>query len=117
MVGGARFDEVTDDAVHRSDHQVCIDRRGDPVLAQRSADHRADGQVRHIVVVHDIEMHDVGAGGQDIVHFLAQTGEVGGENRRSNSEGLHDAPFLSRITMARIVYLMLWSAHRNRDDQ
>ncbi len=69
------------------------------------------------MVVHDIEVHEVGASGQDVVHFFTQAGEVGGENRRSNYEGLHDAPFLSKITMARIVYLMLWRAHRGGDDQ
>jgi len=47
------------------------------------------------VVVHDIEVHEVGASGQDVVHFLTQAGEVGGEDRRSNYEGLHDAPVLS----------------------
>jgi hypothetical protein len=55
------------------------------------------------VVVHDVEVDDVGASGQDIVDFLTQTGEIGGQNRRSNGEGLHDAPFLSEITVARIV--------------
>src|SRR5207253_7336855 len=59
---------------------------------------------------------DVGARGENVIHFLTQTGEIGGENRRSNSEGLHDAPFLSRITMARIVYLMLSNAHCDLDD-
>jgi hypothetical protein len=38
-------------------------------------------------------VYEVGAGGQDVVHFLTQAGEIGGENRRSNDEGLHDAPF------------------------
>ena len=30
------------------------------------------------------------AGGQHVVHFLTQTGEVGGKNRRGDSERLHD---------------------------
>jgi len=47
------------------------------------------------VVVHDIEVDEVGAGGENVVHFLAEAGEVGGEDRRSNYEGLHDAPVLS----------------------
>ena len=94
-VGRAGFDKVADDAIHRADHQVRVDRRGDAVLAQRRANHRADGQVWHVVVVHDVEVDEVGASGENVVHFLAEAGEVGGENRRSNYEGLHDAPFLS----------------------
>jgi hypothetical protein len=47
------------------------------------------------VVVHDVEVDEVGASGKNVVYFLAEAGEVGGENRRSNYEGLHDAPFLS----------------------
>jgi len=31
-----------------------VDRRGDAVVAERLADHRANGQVRHVVVVHDL---------------------------------------------------------------
>ena len=94
-VGRTRLDEVTDDTVHGADHQVRINRRGDAVLAQCGAHHRADGQVGYVVVVHDIEVHEVGTGGQHLVHFLTQAGEVGRENRWSNDEGLHDAPFLS----------------------
>src|SRR5690606_14196395 len=91
-VRGTGLDEVTDDAIHRLDHQVRVDGRGDAVLAQRRADHRADGQIGHIVVVHDIEVDDVRPGGEDVVHFLPQTGEVGGKDRRGEGEGLHGAP-------------------------
>src|SRR5690606_35755683 len=59
-IAGAGFEEVADDAVYRFDHQVGVDRRSDAIFAQRRADHRADGQVGHVMVVHDIEMHDVG---------------------------------------------------------
>jgi hypothetical protein len=36
----------------------------DPVLAQRRAHERTDGQVRHVVIVHHIEVHQVRAGGE-----------------------------------------------------
>jgi hypothetical protein len=83
-VGGAGLGEVRDDAVHRLDHQVHVDGRGDAVLAQGLADQRADGQVGHVVVVHDIEVHDVGAGGQHVVDLLAELGEVGGQDGRGD---------------------------------
>ena len=64
-----------------------VNRRGDAVLPQRLADQRADGQVGHVVVVHDVEMHDVGAGGEHVVDFLAEFGEVGGKNAGGDPEG------------------------------
>src|SRR3546814_2135905 len=45
-VGGAGPGEVGDDAVDRLDHQVHVDRRGHPVLAQRLAHQWAEGEVR-----------------------------------------------------------------------
>ncbi|MNS76860.1 hypothetical protein D3C72_1104170 [compost metagenome] len=98
---GAGFGEVRHDAIHRLDHQVHVDRRGDAVLAQRLADHRADGQVRHVVVVHHIEMDPIGASGQDVVDFFAQAGEVGREDGRSDEavghgRGLRNGERVSR---------------------
>ncbi len=80
-VAGARVGEIGNDAVDRLDHQVHIDFRGDAVLAQCLADQRTDGEVRHVVVVHDIEMDDVGARLEDVIHLLAETREVSRQNR------------------------------------
>ncbi|MNN56325.1 hypothetical protein D3C81_1712470 [compost metagenome] len=88
-VAGAGLDEVADDPIDRLDHQVGVDRRADAVLAQGAADHRADGQVGHVVVVHHVEVDDVGAGGENLVDLLAQAGEIGGEDRRGDGERLH----------------------------
>ena len=44
------------------------------------------------MVVHDIEVDDVGPGGQNLVDVLAQAGEIGGKNGGGNSVGLHGAP-------------------------
>ena len=49
------------------------------MLAQRLADHRAEGQVRHEVVVHHVEVDPVGAGGDHVAHLFAEAGEVGGQ--------------------------------------
>ena len=40
------------------------------------------------MAVHDIEMDIVGAGGVDSPHRLAERGEVRGENRRRDPDGL-----------------------------
>ena len=50
----------------------------------------ADRQVGNVMVVHHVEMQQVGAGGDDGAHFLAKAREIGGQQRRSDARG-HDA--------------------------
>ena len=50
----------------------------------------ADGQVRHVVIVHHVEMDDIRAGGEHVLHFLAQPGEIRGQNGRGKSIVSHD---------------------------
>ena len=88
-VARARLREIRNDAIHRLDHQVHVDRRGNTVLAQRLADQRADREIRHIMIVHHVEMHDVRAGGKHVLHFFAQASEIGTENGRGDEVG-HD---------------------------
>ena len=47
------------------------------MAAQSLADHRAETQIRHVMVVHHVEVDPVGAGCQDIANLLAKTGKVG----------------------------------------
>ncbi len=49
------------------------------MIAQGLANHRADRQVRHEMVVHDIEMHDVCAGVEHGIDFVPQSREIGGK--------------------------------------
>ena len=67
-VVGARLRESRGQRVDRLDHQMHVDghRRAVGrlrVRLERLADHRPEGQVRHVVVVHHVEMDPVGAGG------------------------------------------------------
>ena len=39
--------------------------------------------------VHDVDMNEIGAGRRDGGDFLAQTGEIGGENGRSDAHAAH----------------------------
>ena len=82
-VGRASFNKVADDAIDRFHHQMHIDGRGHAVFAQRLADHGANRQVRHIVVVHHIEVNDVGASGEHGIDFGAKAGKV----RRKDGRG------------------------------
>jgi len=73
----ARLGELRHDFVDRLDHQVHVDRHL-YMGTDRGTDHRSDGQVGHVMVVHHVEVNPVGARGDDVAHLFAQAGEVGG---------------------------------------
>ncbi|ETH09940.1 transposase, IS481 family [Bordetella pertussis 2371640] len=74
---GAGLGELRHDFVDRLDHQVHVDRHLH-MGTDRGTDHRSDGQVGHVMVVHHVEVNPVGARGDDVAHLFAQAGEVGG---------------------------------------
>ena len=84
---GTRLGEIGNDAIDRFHHQVHVD-RGAGERPDRSAYERADRQVRHIMIVHHIEMDQVCTRRDDVIHFLAQAREVGGQNAGCNA--IHD---------------------------
>ncbi|CAM2149145.1 hypothetical protein PT2222_210013 [Paraburkholderia tropica] len=84
----AGLGEVGHDAVDRAHHQMHVDGHVH-VRADRLAHQRADGEVRHVMVVHHVEVDPVGAGGDDVADFFAKTREVGGQNTGGNSELRH----------------------------
>jgi hypothetical protein len=91
---GAGFGEGLGQRIHRLHHQVHVDRHLAAVgthgmLAQRLADHRAEGQVRHVVVVHHVEVDPVGAGVDDGAHVLAEAREVGRQQAGGDAIGRH----------------------------
>mmetsp|Transcript_10801 Transcript_10801/g.20797 ORF Transcript_10801/g.20797 Transcript_10801/m.20797 type:complete len:284 (-) Transcript_10801:9-860(-) len=83
-VGGTGIDKVADDGVNRRNHQVNIDRGGDTMVTESLAHHRANGQVRDVVVVHDVKVNNVGTGFQHVVDFSTELGKVGRENGGSD---------------------------------
>jgi hypothetical protein len=72
---GARFGKHRDQAIDRLDHQMNID--GDLYVGANSlTNHRADGQIGNVMVVHDVKMNPVRACSHNIFNFFAQSGEV-----------------------------------------
>ena len=59
-------------------------------LAQGFAYHGPDSQVGHMMIVHHIEVHDIGAGGENVIDFLAQAGKIGGQDGWGNQVRVHD---------------------------
>ena len=67
---------------------------------QRFADHRSDGQIRHVVVVHHVEVDPVGAGGDHILDLVTQTGEVGRQDGGGDAVGGAHGLRLSQLAHA-----------------
>mmetsp|Transcript_26496 Transcript_26496/g.45211 ORF Transcript_26496/g.45211 Transcript_26496/m.45211 type:complete len:275 (+) Transcript_26496:148-972(+) len=79
-VRGAGIDKVVDGGVDGADHEMHVDGGGDAVIAEGLAHHGSDGEVGDVVVVHDVEVNDIGAGLEHVIDLLAEFGEVGGED-------------------------------------
>ena len=77
---GASGGEVRDNPIDWFHHQVNINRGGDAIFTQRFQYHRSDGQVRYVVIVHDVEVHDIGTGSQRSRGVLTQAGKISRQN-------------------------------------
>jgi hypothetical protein len=79
-----------DDAIDRFHHEMDIDGHGG-VRLDRRADERTDGEIGNVMVVHDVEVQEIGAGGDHRAHLLAEAREIRGQERRRNQELRHGA--------------------------
>ena len=83
---GAGLGKHGHQAVHRLHHQMHINR----YLHMRPdgfAHQRADSEIGDVVVVHHVEMHQIGASGFNGPHFFTQTGKVGRQDGRGKADG------------------------------
>ena len=79
MMSAPGFGEGVEERIDRRDHQVNVERLLG-VRPKRLHDTGADGEVGHEMAVHDVDVDPVGPGLIDRAHFLAEPGEVGGED-------------------------------------
>ena len=75
-----------DIGVDRRDHEMDV-HNGLHMRAERFDGGRAEGEVRHEMPVHHVDMHPVRALRFDRADFLAEIGEVGGQDRRGDLDG------------------------------
>ena len=68
---GAGLGKAIDQGIDRTHHQMYIDRRGHTVLTKRRANRRTKGQIWNVVVVHHVEVNNIGARFQNRVNFTA----------------------------------------------
>ena len=59
------------------------------ILAQSPANQRPHRQVGHVVVIHHIEMDDIGARFEHGLDLPAQAGEIGGKDGRRDAGAFH----------------------------
>jgi hypothetical protein len=75
-IAGTRFGEIRDYSVHGFDHEVHVDWRRDAMLAQGFANQRTNGQVGDKMIVHDIEMNNIGTGIKHGLDVLTETSKI-----------------------------------------
>ena len=85
---GAGLDKLRRVLVRIGDHQVNVHRNNRDLTHPFDND-RANGDVRHEVAVHDIDVQPIGAGRFDSLDFVFETAEIRGQNRRSDFHRLH----------------------------
>ena len=86
----AGLGEGVEERIDRRDHQVDVERLL-RVRPERLHHRRADREVGDEMAVHHVDMDPVGAGLVDRAHFLAEPGEIGGEDRRGDERAGHGA--------------------------
>ena len=79
----AGLHERLDVAIGLVDHQVDVERDPGDAL-ERADDRRPDGDVRHEMAVHDVDMNEVGAAALRRGDGVAERGEVGRQDRWGN---------------------------------
>ncbi len=76
---------VGHDTVDWLDHQVLnINRRGNTVLTQGFQHHRADSQIRRIVIITDVKVYNIGTGSQRFGGVFTERQNQPTELRASN---------------------------------
>ena len=70
------------------DHEMDVERQSGELANSR--DHsRSEGNVVDEVSVHDIAMNPIGPGLLNSLHFIGQSGKIGGENGGSDQDSMH----------------------------
>ena len=85
---GTRCGKCLKVGIDRRDHQMDVEGLG-AVGFQRFDHRRADGDVRHEMPVHHVDMNPVGTGAVDRAHLFAQPRKIGRKDGRRNQRHIH----------------------------
>ena len=101
----------------RRNHQVNIDRGSDTMITEGLADHGANCQVGDVVVVHDVEVNNVGTGFQNIVDFFTEPGKVSRKDGRSDEVVLITPDIQRSLSTSRVLLSKSKDTKRVNDDR
>jgi hypothetical protein len=73
--------------IDRRDHHVHVERQA-AVRPQAFQDRRSEADIGHEMPIHHIEMQPVGSRRLDRPHFVAESGEVGRQQARSDRDSV-----------------------------
>ena len=90
---GTRLGKIRHDPVNRFHHQMHVNRHSAAIgtlrmRAYRCAHHWTDGEIGHVMVIHYVEMNDIGTRVNHGTNLFAQTGKVSRKNRGSNTKAM-----------------------------
>mmetsp|Transcript_21268 Transcript_21268/g.31490 ORF Transcript_21268/g.31490 Transcript_21268/m.31490 type:complete len:286 (-) Transcript_21268:23-880(-) len=83
-VTGTCIDKVSNDSINGGNHEMNINRSSYSVVAKSLAYHGSNGEVRNVVVVHNIEVNNVSSSLKHIVYFFSKPCEISRKDGRSN---------------------------------
>ena len=72
------------------------------VRLDRLADERADREIGNVMVVHHVEVQEIGARGDHRAHFVAEAREVRGQERRRDQVVGHGSIILRTVIGLRL---------------
>src|SRR5947209_8704449 len=81
----AGFDKARNKMIGLLDHEMHVERQVG-LFTDKTDNRRTEGDVVHEMAIHDVAMDPIGPRLFDLADFLAQAGEVGGQDRGVNDE-------------------------------
>mmetsp|Transcript_4215 Transcript_4215/g.8052 ORF Transcript_4215/g.8052 Transcript_4215/m.8052 type:complete len:284 (-) Transcript_4215:234-1085(-) len=76
-IGGSSINKIFDDCINWRNHEMDINGCGHSVITKSFAYHGSNGEVGHIVIIHDVKVNDISSCCKNIVNFLSKTSKVG----------------------------------------
>ena len=71
------------------------------MIAKGFTHHGPDSQIGNIMIVHNVEMHNVGTRFEHVIYLFSQSGEVSSKYGGSNQKISHKTPWISSGAMMR----------------
>jgi hypothetical protein len=81
--------EIPHETVYGAHHEMNVNWRSNTMVAQCLANQRPNGQIRHVMIIHDVEMNDVRISGKYGTNLITESREIGRQYGRGNQKITH----------------------------